>query len=97
MTNFAKSLEKYIYRSALTESQLAKISGFNRSYIALIKNSQRVPADVEKVRRLIAALNLSPYEYDSLWKEYLKARYGEEKFELQRQIVNLLKVLNISL
>ncbi|WP_418463153.1 helix-turn-helix domain-containing protein [Frisingicoccus sp.] len=91
MTDFAKSLEKYIYRSTLTESQLAKISGFNRSYIALIKNGQRVPADMEKVRRLITALNLSPYEYDTLWKEYLKARYGEENFELQSQIVNFIE------
>lgn len=91
MTDFAKSLEKYIYRSTLTESQLAKISGFNRSYIALIKNGQRVPADMEKVRRLITALNLSPYEYDILWKEYLKARYGEENFELQSQIVNFIE------
>lgn len=91
MTNFAKSLEKHIYRSALTESQLAKISGFNRSYIALIKNGQRIPADMEKVRKLIGALNLSPYEHDALWKEYLKARYGEENFELQRQMVSFIE------
>ena len=30
MTDFAKSLEKYIYRSTLTESQLAKIDVYKR-------------------------------------------------------------------
>ena len=60
MTNFAQSLAKHINKSSMTESQLAQISGFNRSYIALIKNGQRIPADMEKVRKLLEALNLSP-------------------------------------
>ena len=97
MTEFSKNLEKYIYQSTMTENQLAKITGFNRSYIALIKNGQRIPADIEKVKKLIEALQLSPYEADGLWQDYLKARYGEEKYELQYQMISFLeKFVNLS-
>ena len=87
MTSFSKNLEKYIYQSKLTENQLAKISGFNRSYIALMKNGQRISADKVRMGKLIDALNLSPYEQDCLWEDYLKARYGEKNFEMRQQMI----------
>ncbi len=91
MSNFAKYLEKYIYQSKLTENQLAKISGFTRSYIALMKNGQRISADRVRMGKLLSALNLSPYEYDMLWEEYLKERYGDENYAVRQHIVSFIE------
>lgn len=48
MSKFSEHLDKCISNSGMTENQLAKMSGFNRSYIALMKNGQRVSPDTEK-------------------------------------------------
>ena len=67
MSEFSRALEAHIYRSGLTENQLAKISGFTRSYIALMKNGQRVSPDTVKLKKLLDSLSLSPHDYDVLW------------------------------
>lgn len=90
MSEFSQLLELYIPKSGLTENQLAKISGYTRSYIALMKNGQRVSPDTVKMKALSDALGLSPYEYDQLWNAYLKARFGERSYELSRAVVKLL-------
>lgn len=51
MSKFSEHLDKCISNSGMTENQLAKMSGFNRSYIALMKNGQRM---MKEVRRLLA-------------------------------------------
>ena len=91
MSKFSQALEKHIYKSGLTENQLAKISGFTRSYIALMKNGQRVSPDTQKMKKLLEALSLSPYEYDEVWKAYLKARYGDQTYELHSSIVSFIE------
>ena len=91
MSKFSQDLEKYIYKSGLTENQLAKICGFTRSYIALMKNGQRVSPDVVKLKKLLEALNLSPYEYEELWKAYLMARYGDQIYELRMNMISFIE------
>ena len=56
MSKFSEHLDKCISNSGMTENQLAKMSGFNRSYIALMKNGQRVSPDTEKMVKLLDAL-----------------------------------------
>lgn len=87
MSEFSQELERGIYKSRLTESQLAKISGFPRSYIALMKNGQRVSPDTEKMKKLLEALSLSPYEYETVWNAYQKARYGNQTYELYKSVI----------
>ena len=82
MSEFSQALECGIYKSGLTENQLAKISGFTRSYIALMKNGQRVSPDTVKLKKLLEALSLSAYEYENIWNAYLKARYGEDTYKM---------------
>lgn len=91
MSKFSQCLEKYIMRSGLTENQLAKVSGFTRSYIALMKNGQRVSPDMVKLKKLLEALNLSPYEYDEVWKAYLMARYGDRIYELRTNMISFIE------
>lgn len=91
MSEFSRALEAHIYRSGLTENQLAKISGFTRSYIALMKNGQRVSPDTVKLKKLLDSLSLSPHDYDVLWDNYLKARYGEQIHELHKNVISFLE------
>ncbi len=91
MSKFSQDLETYMLKSGLTEKQLAKISGFPRSYIALMKNGHRVSVDIVKLKKLLEALNLSPYEYEELWDAYLMARYGNEFYELSRNMVSFIE------
>lgn len=81
MSKFSEYLEKGIDNSGMTENQLAKISGFTRSYIALMKNGQRVSRDMEKTKCLLQALNLSVEEYNAIWSEYLQERMGKERYQ----------------
>ena len=60
MSKFSEHLDKCISNSGMTENQLAKMSGFNRSYIALMKNGQRVSPDTEKMVKLLDVI-CSPY------------------------------------
>lgn len=94
MSNFSKYLELSIINSGMTEKQLAKISGFTRSYIALMKNGQRVSPDVEKMIKLLQALNLSPDEYDSLWAEYIRARIGNDVYERTVAVMDFVHSFN---
>lgn len=84
MSKFSEYLEKGIGNSGMTENQLAKISGFTRSYIALMKNGQRVSADMERMKRLLQALNLSLEEYDLIWESYVQERMGKLPMSRQR-------------
>ena len=45
MTRFSEYLEQVVIRSGMKEKELAKASGFARSYIALMKTGQRVSPD----------------------------------------------------
>lgn len=94
MSNFSKYLELSIINSGMTEKQLAKISGFTRSYIALMKNGQRVSPDVEKMTKLLQVLNLSPDEYDSLWAEYIRARIGNDVYERTVAVLDFIHSFN---
>ena len=91
MSRFSEHLEQCIMDSGMTENQLAKVSGFNRSYIALMKNGQRVSPDTGKMTRLLDALTLSPFEYDKLWSEYIQARMGDDRYSVIEAIVRLIE------
>ena len=60
MSKFSEHLDKCISNSGMTENQLAKMSGFNRSYIALMKNGQRVSPDTEKMVKLAVKRRILP-------------------------------------
>lgn len=94
MSDFSKLLEVGIMKSGMTEKQLSKISGFTRSYIALMKNGQRVSPDVDKMIKLVQALNLSPNEYDSLWEEYIRARMGKTVYERNLAVLDFINSFN---
>lgn len=94
MSIFSKYLELGIINSGMTEKQLAKISGFTRSYIALMKNGQRVSPDMEKMTKLMQALNLSPDEYDNLWEEYIRARVGNDVYERNSAVIDFIHSFN---
>ncbi|HIQ99315.1 MAG TPA: helix-turn-helix transcriptional regulator [Candidatus Scybalocola faecavium] len=91
MSEFSQALECGIYKSGLTENQLAKISGFTRSYIALMKNGQRVSPDTVKLKKLLEALSLSIYEYENIWNAYLKARYGEDTYKMHMSAISFIE------
>lgn len=94
MSKFSEHLDRSIINSGMTESQLAKLSGFTRSYIALIKSGRRVPPDRIKMGKLIEALNLSPYECDEIWREYMRARWGEKTYKIDKSIVEFIQSFN---
>ena len=81
----------------MTENQLAKMSGFNRSYIALMKNGQRVSPDTEKMVKLLDALALQPFEHDSLWSEYIQERMGKDRYKVVEAIKDLIESMGSNL
>lgn len=91
MSKFSEHLEQCIMDSGLTESQLAKVSGFTRSYIALMKNGQRVSPDTVKMAKLLSYLNLPPYEYDEIWTEYIRARLGDSVYERNSAVIEFIE------
>ena len=91
MSKFSEHLEQCIMDSGLTEGQLAKVSGFTRSYIALMKNGQRVSPDSTKMEKLISCLNLPPYEYDEIWTEYIRARLGDSIYERNNAVIDFIE------
>lgn len=94
MSKFSEHLDQSIINSGMTESQLAKLSGFTRSYIALMKSGRRVPPDRIKMGKLIEALNLSPHEHDEIWSEYMRARLGEDTYKIDKSIVEFIQSFN---
>lgn len=95
MSKFSEYLEKGIMNSGLTESQLAKISGFTRSYIALMKNGLRVSPDMTKMKALLQALNLSVEEYKTIWSEYVQIRMGKEQYKKTEVIMKFMENFDI--
>ena len=91
MSQFSDKLGFYIDRARLTEQQLARVSGFNRSYIALMKSGLRISPNTEKTSKLIAALNLTPYEREELWADYMRAKFGDDTYELRKQMLSLIR------
>ena len=96
MSKFSEHLEQCIIDSGMTENQLAKVSGFTRSYIALMKNGMRVSPDAGKMMKLIDILNLPPYEYDEIWSEYIRARMGDSVYEKNQAVIDFLESFNNS-
>ena len=91
MSKFSEHLEQCIIDSGMTEKHLAKVSGFNRSYIALMKNGQRVSPDTGKMMKLFQALSLPPYECDKMWSEYIRARVGDDIYERNHAVIDLME------
>ena len=58
---------------------------------AHMKNGQRVSPDTVKLKKLLDSLSLSPHDYDVLWDNYLKARYGEQIHELHKNVISFLE------
>lgn len=96
MSKFSEHLGQCIMNSGMTENQLARMSGFNRSYIALMKSGLRVSPDAGKMMKLIDTLNLPPYEYDEIWSEYIRARMGDSVYERNRAVIDFLESFNNS-
>ena len=87
MSEFSDLLETCIMHTGLSETRLAESSGFSRSYIAKLKNGQRLSPDTEKMERLFACLQLSQAEYTELWNRYLEERQGKEKYGLTQAVL----------
>lgn len=90
MSKFSDMLEQYITQAGISEIQLAGVSGFSRSYVARLKNGQRVSPDAEKMGRLFEALNLSTAEYAEIWNLYLEERQGKEKYKLTKTVLEFI-------
>lgn len=94
MSLFSEKLGAFIERSRLTEQQLSKASGFTRSYIALMKSGLRISPDTRKMADLFDALGLTPYEREELWADYMRAKFGDDTFELRRRMISLIQSFN---
>ena len=94
MTRFSEYLEQVIMRSGMKEKDLAKASGFARSYIALMKTGQRVSPDIDKMSKLMYALNLPPYEMEEFKEEYYRARIGDEAYERDESVMDFIHSFN---
>lgn len=88
MSEFSELLDWHIGQAGFSESQLAASSGFSRSYIAKLKNGQRVSPDEDKMKKLFACLHLSQTEYTKLWNRYLEERQGKERYALIRSVLD---------
>lgn len=88
MSEFSELLDWHIGQAGFSESQLAVSSGFSRSYIAKLKNGQRVSPDEDKMKKLFACLHLSQTEYTKLWNRYLEERQGKERYALIRSVLD---------
>lgn len=91
MSKFSEHLEQCMMDSGMTESQLAKVSGFTRSYIALMKNGQRVSPDSAKMAKLLDMLNLPSDKYDEIWTEYIRARLGDSVYERNKAVIDFME------
>lgn len=90
MSKFSDLLESHIKKIGLAESQLAEITGFSRSYIARLKNGQRISPDTEKMTRLFDALGMTVDEYKKLWNLYLEERLGKQKYDLNKKVLDFI-------
>lgn len=90
MSEFSEQLEKYILSAGLTEDFLAKATGFSRSYVARLKNGQRVSPDVKRMTRLFDMLRLSETEYRQLWALYQKERLGTDQYNLNKTMLDFI-------
>lgn len=81
MTRFSEYLDMTIEKSGMTETQLAKMSGFTRSYIALMRSGKRISSDEQKMAKLMQALNLSPLEQERFAEEYLRSKLGDDVYQ----------------
>ncbi|MCI8465292.1 MAG: helix-turn-helix transcriptional regulator [Lachnospiraceae bacterium] len=90
MSDFSNMLEQHILQTGLSEIQLAQVTGFSRSYIARLKNGQRISPDTERMTKLFDALNLTAEEYTELWELYLEERLGKEQYGLTKKMLDFL-------
>lgn len=90
MSEFSELLEKHILNAGLTEEYLSQTTGFSRSYVARLKNGQRVSPDTARMTRLFDSLRLSEVEYRFLWELYQKERLGADKYNLNREIIDFI-------
>ncbi len=90
MSEFSNMLEQHILQAGLSEIQLAQATGFSRSYIARLKNGQRISPDTERMTKLFDALSLTAAEYTELWNLYLEERLGKERYGLTRRMLGFL-------
>ena len=90
MSEFSNMLEQHILQAGLSEIQLAQATGFSRSYIARLKNGQRISPDTERMTKLFDALSLTAAEYAQLWNLYLEERLGKEQYGLTRKMLSFL-------
>lgn len=96
MSEFSDVLEYHIMMCGLTENYLAKITGFSRSYIAKLKNGQRISPDMDKMTALFEVLNLTSAEYAVLWDLYLKERMGKENYYLNKEILSFISSFHMT-
>lgn len=96
MSEFSDILEKHIMMCGLTENYLSNITGFSRSYISKLINGQRVSPNIEKMTLLFNMLNLTPEEYAVLWDLYLKERLGNEKYQLNKEVLDFVDSFHMS-
>lgn len=90
MSEFSERLEKHILNNGLTEEYLAKATGFSRSYVARLKNGQRVSPDVDRMTRMFDCLRLTEAEYIELWELYQKELLGTDKYNLNKMVMDFI-------
>lgn len=90
VSKFSDILEQYITQAGVSENQLAKASGFSRSYVARLKNGQRISPDAEKMVKLFEVLNLNSEEYAEVWDLYLEEQQGKETYKLTKAVLEFI-------
>lgn len=64
--DFAKLFLQFRLHAGLSQRALAKIAGFDDSFLSRIESNARVPTKRDDVRRLARAMDLSPEDEDRL-------------------------------
>ena len=90
MSLFGEKLQKIIENNEINVYRLTQQAGIERTMIHKIISNTRIP-DAEYVRRLIAALPVSPFEQEELQTAYNISKDGELLYNQRGQVKRLIE------
>ncbi len=94
MSKFSEEIKNAIEESELTLLSLSDASGLTLDHISKMRRGVRLPQDVEKIRKLIIALQRSDEESRRLMTLYRIERMGDEEWRCMKGIQRLLEYGN---
>ena len=86
MHEFSDMVEKYLRQCGMSVTELARISGIERSFMQKIVSGTRMPSDIGAAKRIAASLMMSPSEAERLLECFEIARLGPDTYYSRREI-----------